>query len=181
LTFGSEPAKTWPSVNSEPQQMPKIVPPGQYRSNSISGKRKAPKTLRVNSTKALRLRALAVIQAAEQGIMSTADADRLTRMYQRTTEMMLAEHELKQAGIRDEVPDDNAPDEPLEIELGTHQKRKATVKRVPGPHGGAPVEERTVTVELSGVDPDALAAAHEEHNKLIKREIDEALRPLDDE
>lgn len=158
--------------------MPKVTPPrrvgGRPKAPYRTHKNRTPATLRVNSTRALRLRALAAVQAAELGVISTVDGRRLVQSYRDISEMMLAEHELKQAGIRDEVPDDNAPAEEHELVLGTHEKQKAVVKRVPGKDGQL-LEEHTVTVERSGVDGRALSRARYEHQQLLEERVAEAL------
>lgn len=166
--------------------MPKVVPPGEYKGlkkGSVSRNRKQkPSEGRLNSVRACRERAARVLKAAEQGVISVQHAQALIRGYQAVTALILDEHELKLRGIRDKAPDDNS-DKPVDdLVLGTHIKRRALVKRGVS-KDGAPIEERSIVLEVSGPDPDALAMAVQEHGRFeqieeedIEDELAAALR-----
>lgn len=159
------------------------VPPGQslnlLKGRGVSRNRKQ-KPVRLTSIRACRERAVAVAQAAEVGLISAGHATALIKLYQAIVGFMLDEHELKQRGIRDETPDDNAPELDAELSLGTHIKRKAVVKRGTG-RDGTHLDERTIALEASGPDPDALTLAEAEHDALDEAELAEAMQPLEDE
>lgn len=158
--------------------MPRIVPPGQSlnlaKGRGVSRNRHQ-KPVRLTSFRALRERAIKVVQAAELGEIATSHMKDLLHGYQVLGSLMLDEHELKQRGIRDEIVDDNGPGDDNELVLGTHIKRKAVVKRGTG-RDGAQLDERTIALEVSGPDPDALALADQEHQALAEAELAEAMR-----